>query len=410
MAEPRRAPASRGPLRAPARPPRPGPARPAARPACGTWWCRAGGCPASRRGAVRVEAPAAQGSGLAGAARAPDRPATPARWWCSRPAPPPRRAPSPTRGRPWRAGCTRCSRASACVTDDVVHTDQMMLGLPVLAAGATWSFAPARRRRRDVRRTAVDAAPRSGTPCRPPSTPRRATGPLPGVAAAARHRRSAGHRRRRAPARRGRRRGARRRCLRAHRGAACRDRRGPELLQHGESASRPAARDGPCQAPGRRRRGGELWWRPPGRPGYLGEPAAGRACRPATTYGCSRRPARAARPRQGHAAARCHQHLPRPGRAAGRDQPWCRRRVGGRAAGPRHRDEQVVLVVRPGPGAPRRWPTTSATPAARAARRRLAARRRADPCRRCPRRARSRKVDKAALREQVLAAPRRPSR
>ena len=27
-------------------------------------------------------------------------------------------------------------------TDDVVHTDQMMLGLPVLVAGATWSFAP----------------------------------------------------------------------------------------------------------------------------------------------------------------------------------------------------------------------------------------------------------------------------
>lgn len=28
------------------------------------------------------------------------------------------------------------------VPDDVVHTDQMMIGLPVLVAGATWSFAP----------------------------------------------------------------------------------------------------------------------------------------------------------------------------------------------------------------------------------------------------------------------------
>ncbi len=40
-------------------------------------------------------------------------------------------------------------------TDDVVHTDQMMIGLPVLAAGATWSLAPVGACGATWRRTAV---------------------------------------------------------------------------------------------------------------------------------------------------------------------------------------------------------------------------------------------------------------
>jgi acyl-CoA synthetase (AMP-forming)/AMP-acid ligase II len=40
------------------------------------------------------------------------------------------------------AGLTALLPRLGLVETDVVHTDQMMLGLPVLAAGATWSFAP----------------------------------------------------------------------------------------------------------------------------------------------------------------------------------------------------------------------------------------------------------------------------
>ena len=44
------------------------------------------------------------------------------------------------------------------VPDDVVHTDQMMIGLPVLVAGATWSFAPVGADGARLARTAAERA------------------------------------------------------------------------------------------------------------------------------------------------------------------------------------------------------------------------------------------------------------
>ncbi len=64
--------------------------------------------------------------------------------------------------------------------DDVVHTDQMMLGLPVLAAGATWSVAPVGARGPTWRRTAVERGATVGYAVPATLDAAAEDGPLPG--------------------------------------------------------------------------------------------------------------------------------------------------------------------------------------------------------------------------------------